>query len=171
MKIVLIVVAIIIFLMIISAASCAYMVYRAKQRVSQFEKQAQLTFPLPTGAGQAPSAPATAPGGAPSLGTLPSGGGSIPVYPGATLVEGGGALPMANVSIQAYSTSDSVDQVAAFYKEKLGAGQLVLGNNTGIGQAKAADGHLIGTLAFGLDSASGKTKITITTIGQSGGGQ
>ena len=62
LKIVLIVVAVLIFFGMLSAGACVYFVYRAKQRVSQYEKQVRSSIAAQARASQPstePSAPAS----------------------------------------------------------------------------------------------------------------
>jgi len=164
LKIVLIVVAVLIFFSLLSAGACVYFVYRAKQRVSQFEKQVRTTFPTSTGARQVPTqpgAPVEAPGAAPvvDIGALS--------YPGSTPAQGSGQLNLGvgGVKVQESTTSDPVDTVAAFYKAKLGANAIV--NQTGgttVLQLLGSNGMINVTIV--ADQSSGKTKITVSSIGR-----
>ena len=159
-KIVLIIVGVVMLLGMLLIGSCVYGVYRAKQRFKQFEKQVQTTFPpTPTGSSQAPIQPGE-PGGA----AVDTG---VPAYPGAETPEGqtGVVLGMAGLKMQQYTTSDSVDKVVAFYRDKLGPKAVVTqsGNQASV--------HVVGSnsvvnVAIAVDSASGKTKIVITSIGK-----
>jgi len=170
LKIVLIVVAVLIFFSLLSAGACIYFVYRAKQRVSQFEKQVRTTFPTPTETKQPPNqpgAPAEAPGTAPVPGTAPIADMGALAYPGSTPAEGGGQLNLGvgGVKVQASTTSDSVDTVAAYYKTKLGSNAIL--NQTGgttVVQLAGSNGFV--TVTIVADQASGKTKITVSSIGR-----
>jgi hypothetical protein len=164
-KIILVVVAVFIFLGLVSAASCVYFVYRAKQRVSQFEKQARATFPMPTATQQAPTQPA-----APASAEAPSQESAAPIdpaallYPGATAKEGA-SMVAGGFQVQQYVTDDSVDKVLSFYKDKLGPKALVQeSNNQALVQVAGPNGLLSITIAH--DEASGKTKFSITHIGK-----
>ena len=152
MKIVLIVVAVIIFFMVIVGASCAYMLYRAKQKVSQFEKQVQTNFPsrMGTREGQPTGTPEN-PGENPTPGAGPAANQSI--------------FGAAGLKMQEYFTADSVDTVAAYYKNKLGSNAMVTqsGGNAVL-QVGGAGG--LTTINIAPDSASGKTKITVSSIGK-----
>lgn len=164
MKVVLIVVGVLMFFGMLGIGSCVYLVYRTKQRVRQFEKQVQTSFPT-TSAGSSqvpmqPGEPAATPAAAPV-------DAAVPAYPGAETPEGqtGVVLGMAGLKMQQYLTSDSVDKVAAFYKDKLGPDAVVAqsGNQASV--------HLVGpnlvvNVAVAVDPASGKTKIVITSIGK-----
>jgi len=164
-KIVLIVLAVLMFLGLLSAGACVYFLYRTKQKVSQFEKQVQTTFPTPTGTREvrtqpvAPAAP-TAPAG-PVVDT------GVAIYPGAT-PWGGGTLvagPTTSMKSQQYTTSDSVDQVMAFYKDKLGSTAMVTqSGGQVVVQTLGANGGI--TVGITSDAGLGKTKITITSIGK-----
>jgi hypothetical protein len=167
MKIILIIVAVILFLGLISIGSCVYFVYRAKQRVSQFEKQVQTTFPRPGGTREVrpqpvtPSAPPSTPsvGPAPDLASL--------VYPGATPPPGGAEsiTGMGGVNLQQLVTSDSVDTVLAFYKAKLGSGAMVT-QSGGSAVVQVVGSNGVVNVAIAPDQSSGKTKITLSSFGK-----
>ncbi len=163
LKIVLIVVALLIFFGVLSAGACVYVVYRAKQRVSQYEKQVRSSIAAQAHTGQ-PSTEPSAPASSGQTSAVVDTG--IPVYPGAVALEGQNeVLGMAGFKLQQYTTSDSVDQVLAFYKDKLGPNAMVTqsGNQASV--------HVVGsnaviTIAITVDNATGKTKIAITSIGK-----
>ncbi len=161
-KIILIVLAVIVLIGMLSAASCVYFMYRARQRVRQFERQVHTTFPSRTGSSEMhPISPAvpTPPGG-PAVDT------GIAVYPGATPFGGGSQAsgPTGSIKTQEYTTGDSVDKVVDFYKDKLGPntsvmqaeGKAVLNNQSEAGAI---------TVVAKPDSGDGKTHITIMLIG------
>jgi hypothetical protein len=161
-KIVLIVLAIVVFLGLVSLASCVYFVYRAKQKVNQFEKQAGVTFPLPTGTPQAPTQP-----GATGQAAGPAVNLDLPVYPGATPTRPGTSVTMGAGSMKSaeYVTTDSVDQVVAFYRGNLGSNALVTQNGQqALVQVSGSNGYA--NVAIAPDSSTGKTKITISSIGK-----
>ena len=88
-------------------------------------------------------------------------------YPGAVAVEGGGQvnLGVAGFKAQAFTTSDSVDTVAAYYKAKLGpAASLVQNGGTTMIQATGSNGFV--TVSIAPDQATGKTKISVSSIGR-----
>jgi hypothetical protein len=168
MKIVLIVVAVIIFFMLIAAASCAYMLYRAKQKVTQFEKQVQTTFPSRTGTRESqPMATPQNPGDNPAPGAGPAVDIGELSYPGATLGQGTNQsiFGAAGIKMQEYLTADSVDTVLTYYKGKLGNNAMVTQNGgNAVLQVGGASG--LTTINIAPDSASGKTKITVSSIGK-----
>ena len=159
LKIVLIIVGIVMLIGILALGSCAYFVYRAKQRVSRFEKQIRTSFPTETRTSPGATRPAEAGTPAAELG--------IPIYPGATAPEGqsGVMLGMAGLKMQQLVTTDSVDQVVAFYKEKLGSSAVVAQNGNQASVHLVGEGSVI-NVAIGADGGSGKTKIIITSIGK-----
>jgi hypothetical protein len=165
-KIILIVLAVLIFLGLLSAASCVYFIYRTKQKVTQIQKQVQATFPMQVGTREVhpqPVAPAAAP--APPAGPVVDTG--VATYPGATPWGGGSQVSTGTASMKAqeYTTSDSVDQVLAFYKDKLGPTAMVTqSGGQAVVQVLGANGET--TVAIKPDSSSGKTHITINTIGK-----
>jgi len=164
LKILLIVLAIIMFFGLLTAGACVYMVYRAKQRVTQFEKQIQTNLPATTG-GQTgvtqPGATGQGPGqpGAPAvdLGAM--------AYPGATAVEGQSTGSVAGIGIQkqVFLTDDSVDKIVAYYKDKLGSRAMV-SENEGKAALQVVGSNGLVTIAIEPDTSSGKTKITIGSI-------
>jgi len=170
LKIVLIVVAVLIFFSLLSAGACIYFVYRAKQRVSQFEKQVRTTMRTPAGVGQVPTqsgAPVEATGAAPVPGTTPVIDIGALSYPGATPAEGSGQLNlgMGGVKVQESTTGDPVGTVVAYYKAKLGPNAMV--NQTGgttVLQLLGSNGMINVTIV--ADQSSGKTKITVSSIGR-----
>ena len=161
MKIILIVVAIFIFITLLGAGACVYMIYRAKQRVNQIESSVRSTFPMSTGTRevhiqQTPSAPSTE-AAAPVVDM------GVPIYPGATAKQGGGGLSMGGLKIQQYLTDDSVDKVAAFYKDKLGA-KAVFTESGGTASVQLAGSNGMISIAIAPNGDNGKTVLTITTM-------
>jgi hypothetical protein len=173
LKIILIVVGVVIFLGLISAASCVYFVYRAKQRVNQFEKQVQTTFPSRLGTREVqpvPSAPPDTTGAVPGFtpGSTPGSTPGTPIdmgdlaYPGGT-PSGNSSMAAAGVKLQEYLTSDSVETVLAYYKGKLGSNAAVVQSNGTAALQAGGPGGITG-ISIAPDPASGKTKISVTTI-------
>jgi hypothetical protein len=162
LKIILIVVAVLIFLGLVSAGACVFMVYRARQRVRQFERQVHSSFPSPAGTPGVqtqPGRPGQGGGGVIDLG--------VPIYPGATPAEGGSSMSLGAgaVKVQQYTTSDSTDQVTNFYKDKLGSAARVMQR----GQESLV--QLIGSngvvnVSIAPDDNTKKTRITISSIGK-----
>jgi len=162
MKIILIVVGVLILLTALGIGSCVYIAYRIKQRGSTIMPgvtSGRTSFGTPElqiekgGAGSEAEAEATA---------------DVPPYPGSTATEGGGSLGTAGFGIaaQEYETSDPVDKVVAFYKEKLGnklaiheaGGNAVLQVKTGA--------NSMTTITLSRDEEAGRTKINIMRIGK-----
>ena len=161
LKIVLIVVAVLIFFGMLSAGACVYFVYRAKQRVNQFEKQARARMNAPAGTWRVPQQPETSDQSAAAV--VDAG---IPVYPGAIATEGpSGALGMAGFKVQQYTTGDSVGQVVAFYRDKLGSSAIVM-QTENQATIRVAGSNAIVTIAVAFDNDAGKTKIVVTRIGK-----
>jgi len=163
-KIVLIVLAVLILFGLLSAGACVYFVYRAKQKMRQFETTIHSTLPMPTGTPQVPAQPG-APATAPGQPTTPAVDTGVPAYPGATAAEGQGemSLGVGGVKVQQYTTSDSVDKVVAFYKDKLGSTAMVTqSGQQALVQVVGSNGVI--NVVIASDAGSGKTKITISTI-------
>lgn len=162
-KIILIVVAVFVLLGLVSAASCVYFIYRAKQKVTQIEKQARATFPVQTGTEGANNQP-SAPGQAPTQQSATTIDPATLIYPGATAKEGA-SLALGGFQVQQYTTDDSVDKVLSFYKDKLGPKALV--QQTGKGALVQVGGQNgLVTITIARDEASGKTQLSITRIGK-----
>ena len=164
-KIVLIVLAVFILLGILSAGACVYFVYRAKQRVNQFEKQVHATFPMPAASREVHTQP-VAPAAVPSQEAAPVVNmGAIPIYPGASAKEGGGEMSMGAgaVKVQQYTTGDSVDKVAAFYKDKMGPNAIYTqSGGSALVQVSGSNGVI--SISIAPDGDTGKTVFTITSI-------
>ena len=74
------------------------------------------------------------------------------------------SLGVGGIKVQQYTTSDSVDKVVAFYKEKLGAKEVVsLSPGSAMVQGVGANG-VVTTVTVATDSGTGKTKFTVTSI-------
>ena len=159
-KIVLIVVGIFVFLGVAGMATCVYVAYRAKQKISAMAEEAKkgnLGTPevsIATG-GEGSKAEASATQ-------------DVPPYPGSVATQTGGGVNFGGqggISTQEYETSDSVEQVLAFYKDKLGPDitviqsqdktQFMYGTKTGMT-----------TVSLERDDDSDKTKITIVRLGK-----
>ncbi len=147
LKIVLIVVLVIFLIISAGIGACVYMAYRIKNRMQSQMEQIHAT--VQTG-GKTGTATATV----------------IPPYPGATAVNSGFSIGGAQggLSSQEFETTDSVDQVVAFYKDKLGP------------KANVNESNGKTTLTLfgnnGIDSVvvsreeSGKTRIDIGHLGK-----
>ena len=161
-KIVLIVLAVFIFLGLLMAGSCVYLVYRAKQRVTQFEKQARASFPVQTATPQATTPPPAA-GQAASPEAAPAIDLATLVYPGST-PKAGASVAVGGFQVQQYETDDPADKVLAYYKDKLGQKALVQETgNQAVLQMGEPNGLLTITIAHG---DAGKTNISVTRIGK-----
>jgi hypothetical protein len=158
-KIIVIVVGILVLLGILAAASCAFMIYRAKQRVHQLSEQMESSLPTPT----FPSSPGQTPS------ENPGGGAAVDMgdlsYPGSTPGHGSSQslFGQAGIKVQEYFTSDSIDAVVAYYKNKLGSNAMVT-QNSGNAVVQIAGGGSLTTIHVASDASSGKTKITISSI-------
>jgi hypothetical protein len=163
-KIIVIILGVIILLGVLTIGSCVYFVYRVKQKAHQFEKQARATFPMQMGTREVHTQPAGA-GAAPSEQAGPVVDTGVVAYPGATASGGGGQMSMGagSVKTQQYTTSDSVDKVVAFYKDKLGPTAMVTQSGQGaLVQVSGTNGVI--TIVIAPDSSTGKTKISMSSI-------
>ena len=165
LKIILIVVGIFVLFGILSVGACVYGVYRAKRAV-----QGSLKMDA-----SGKSLEIQTPGGQIKLGQLAAKPGDniagVPVYPGATALQGGGQLTIGDklkVAGQDFTTDDSVDKVVQFYKDKLGSDLSVVENEghyrMSVTRGEKAHPEVVTIDAF-KDEDSGKTKITIAHLG------
>jgi zinc ribbon protein len=148
LKIVLIVV--LVFFLIIAAGigACVYMAYRIKNRV-QGEMQ-QIHATVQTGGKT---------GAAATINTPP--------YPGSTAVNSGFSVGGAQggLSGQEFETTDSVDQVVAFYKDKLGPKASVNESN-GKTTLTLFTNNGIDSVVVSREESAGKTRIDIGHLGK-----
>jgi hypothetical protein len=147
LKIILIIVAVFVGLGIVAAGVVGYSIYKVAHALKT-ASNGQVSVNLPGGGFSANTTEGV------SAGDL-----GIPIYPGATQGKGGLHMTIAGKSMVSanFSTSDSVDQVVAFYKDKAGPNAQVM--TTG-------NGGVI-SMTNGSDSIS----ITVSQNGNSSGGQ
>ena len=163
-KIVLAVVALLIFFSLLGIGACVFVAYRIKQKATQFEKQVQTTFPMPTGTREVRTQPAAPPSSPDAASATPIDMGVL-IYPGATAKDGGSQMSMGagGIKVQQYLTTDSVDQVATFYKDKLGSkAMMTMGGGSAQVQVGGSNGYISITISPG--GGDGKTVISITSI-------
>jgi hypothetical protein len=162
LKIIVAVLAFFFLLTVAGMATCVYVGYKAKQRVSQLA-QAARSASITVGT---PETRLEKGGGAAGAATAVTE--EVPPYPGATVAPGGGSMTFGGaggISTQLYVTDDTVDKVLAFYKEKLGSGaQIHESNGKAIIQVAAKNG--LTTVTISRDEKAGKTRITIGRIGK-----
>jgi hypothetical protein len=162
LKIVLIVVGIVVLFGAIGTVTCVYFAYKAKQRLTGMVETAKTM---------------TSREGTPEISLEKGGEGSeaeaaatvdVPPYPGATATEGGGQFSFGGrggISSQQYETPDSVDQVLAFYKDKLGSKAHVQ-ESEGKAILTLATKNGLSTVTITREAEAEKTKITIARIGK-----
>jgi zinc ribbon protein len=148
LKIVLIVVLVIFLIITAAIGACVYMAYRIKNRVQGEMQQIHATGQ--TG-GKTGTAAATV----------------IPPYPGATAVNSGFSIGGAQggLSGQEYETTDSVDQVVGFYKDKLGPKANVNESN-GKTTLTLFSNNGIDSVVVSREESAGKTRIDIGHLGK-----
>lgn len=162
LKIVLIVVGLLVVLGIAGTAATVYFVYKAKQKVSSMIEIAK-TMKQEKGTpevhlekgGEASEAAASA--------TL-----DVPPYPDSTATEAGGELSVGGIggmSGQEFETSDPVDKVVAFYKEKFGS-KIKFQESEGNVVFQLTTSKGLTTVTITRDEDAGKTKINIARIGK-----
>ncbi|MBI1983870.1 MAG: hypothetical protein HYS61_06700 [Acidobacteria bacterium] len=163
-KIVLIVVSIFAVITVASIGACVYIGYRAKQRLEQTIKvdEAGKSITLKTPQGDIRLGESLG-GEGRSIGGIPPYPGSTPVNQGAEFSVGGKGL----ISGQEYVTSDSVEEVVAFYKEKLGPKASVMEYEGKFQLTHAEDeGGGISVVHVSSDEETGDTKILVSYMGK-----
>lgn len=88
----------------------------------------------------------------------------VPPYPGSTATEAGGELGP-GIGGQEYVTSDPVDKVVVFYKDKFGS-RLVVHESEGNAVLTLTSKSGMTTITITRDEDAGQTKITIMRIGK-----
>jgi hypothetical protein len=162
LKIVLIVVGFLVLIGAVGTVTCGYLVYRAKQKLTGMvetaktmsgkEGTAEISVEK-AGEGSEAEAAATA---------------DVPPYPGSTATEGGGQFSFGGkggISSQEYETSDTIEQVLAFYKDKLGS-KIRVQESEGKAMFTYTSKNGLTTVTITRDAEAEKTKITIGRIGK-----
>lgn len=154
LKIVLIVVAIIVGLGMIGAGAFGYFVYRVAHAIKVSSSGGQITLPTPGGTITANSSENFS---ASDLGT--------DIYPGAQPGKGSMrmTLPTGSMVSAVYVTSDSKDQVLAFYKSKSGSNAAVIDTSSGaiVTVNKTDQDSVLVTITASPSEYDGKTQIHI----------
>jgi hypothetical protein len=162
LKIVLIVVGIVVLIGVAGMVTCGYFAYKAKQRLTGMVETAK------TMSGRE---------GTPEISLEKGGEGSeaeaaatadVPPYPGSTATEGGGQFSFGGkggISSQEYETSDTIEQVLAFYKDKLGS-KIRVQESEGKAMFTYTSKNGLTTVTITRDAEAEKTKITIARIGK-----
>jgi cbb3-type cytochrome oxidase subunit 3 len=160
LKIILAVLAVLIFFSLLIVGGCVYFIYRAKQKVNEFKKEAHITFPTEAGTREV----RTEPGAKPTTEAVNM---DVPIYPGATPTEAGGDMSMGAgvVKVQQYVTDDAVDKVVSFYKDKLGS-SLTVQQSEGKAVLQLVGSAGLTNITVFRDDSAGKTKFSITRIGK-----
>jgi hypothetical protein len=164
LKIILVVVAVLIFFSLLGVGACVYVFYRARQKVNQFKNEARITFPSSAGTQEVRSEPETQ---KPSAETTPAVNLEVPIYPGATPAEGGGEMSfgVGALKLQQYTTDDPPDKVVSFYRDKLGP-KALLQESEGKALIQVGGPNGLVSITVVPDKSSGKTKFTITRMGK-----
>jgi hypothetical protein len=162
LKIVLIVVGIFVLIGVAGLVTCGYFAYKMKQKFGGVVESART-----------PSSER----GTPEVQLEKGGAGSeaeaaatvdVPPYPDATATEGGGQFSFGGkggISSQEYETSDSVDQVLAFYKDKLGS-KARIQESEGKAILTLVSKNGLSTVTITRAADAEKTKITIARLGK-----
>jgi len=142
--------------------TCGYFAYKAKQKLTGMVETAK-TISGSEGTPEVSLEKGGEGSGAEAAATV-----DVPPYPGATATEGGGQFSFGGkggISSQEYETSDSVDQVLAFYKDKLGS-KIRIQESEGKAMFTLATKNGLTTVTITRDTDNEKTKITIARIGK-----
>lgn len=159
-KVLLIVLAVVIGMIALSMGTCLYVAYRAKR---SFERRVAISkdgSSLTVRTDQGPVTLQSSPDAAAKNATL-----DIPLYPGATPVEGSSATlsfgGKGGVTGLEYETADALEKVVAFYAEKFSPSY---STEEGRVQFMRMDGS--GMRSVTVSRAQGKTRISIAKIGK-----
>jgi zinc-ribbon domain len=161
-KILLVVVGLFIFVGVASMATCVYIGYRAKQKISAMADQAKKDgFSLETPQGSVGASGSSAK-------TAEAATKDVPPYPGATPTESGGGLTFGTsggVSVQEFETPDSVEQVLAYYKDKFGS-KINVVEAMGNAEFTYSTRTSATNVTITHDEDSGQTKINYSRMGK-----
>lgn len=155
LKIVLIIIAIFVGLGILGAGAVGFIAWRAAHAIRMAANGEKMSMNLPGGSFSAGSNENFS---ASDLGT--------DIYPGATEGKGGMrmSLPAGTMVTAVYVTSDSKDQVAAFYKNKFGSNNVTSMDSADgavITYAKSQEESVAVTITANSSEYNGKTQIVI----------
>jgi hypothetical protein len=153
LKIILIVIAVFVGLGVLTAAAAMFGLWRISKTVN-IDRSGSVTVTTPGGkitAGQTPAHVTEAEAGA-------------PIYPGATSAEGGIKFggESGSMATYAFKTSDSVQQVLAFYRDKFGPKVTVVETAEGALVTSSKNENESVMVSIGRDESDGKTSITIS---------
>jgi hypothetical protein len=155
-KIILIIVAVIIGIGILGAAVVGYGIWRVAHAVHQAAHGGTVTIPGAQGGSFSINTEKTY--SAAELG--------IDIYPGAASLKGGMKIEVPNASTITgiFSTSDSKDQVIAFYKEKMGSDITTMdfGDSAMLTLKRGNNDQVTVAVSNRANENDGKTKIVIT---------
>jgi nitrate reductase NapE component len=153
-KIILIVVAVIVGLGIVGAGAFGFLVWRVAHAVHVSSSGKEVSINTSSGSIRTNSSETYT---AADLGT--------DLYPGATSGKGSMrmSLPTGTMVTAVYVTSDSKDQVVAFYKEKFGSGASVIESQDGavISATKGEQESVVVTVTANSSEYGGKTQVAI----------
>lgn len=155
LKIVLIIVAIFVVLGVMGAGAVAFVAWRAAHAIKMAANGEKMSLNLPGGSFSAGSDQTFT---AADLGT--------DIYPGATSAKGSMrmTLPTGTMVTAGYVTSDSRDQVVAFYKSKFGTDNVTAidgADGSVLTYAKSQQEQIVVTITSNPSEYDGKTQIHI----------
>jgi hypothetical protein len=160
LKIVLIVLGVIVLFSLLGIGACVFGIYKARQKVHQLAESARVTHTFGTPEVHAEKTPESS--------ETPTTAAAIPddlAYPGATATESGGNISFGGIGVsgQEYETSDPVDKVVAFYKEKLGS-KAMLQESEGKTTIVLSGSNGMVTVIIEPEEGADKTKISVSRI-------
>jgi hypothetical protein len=154
LKIILIIIAVVVGLGILGMGAVGFFAWRVAHAIHVSGNGSDVTLHTPGGTLSTSSSEIYTAG---ELGT--------DIYPGATTGKGGMhmTLPTGSMVTAVFVTSDSKDQVLAFYKEKFGSDASIFdsGDGTVLTVNKGEQESVVLTITKGSSENEGKTQITI----------
>lgn len=158
LKIVLAVVGVIVLISLLGVGACIFGIYKARQRMRQFEQTAKITHSFGT-------PEVTAEKGEKTPEQTPAAVPDDLLYPGATATASGGSMSFGGIGVsgQEYETPDPVSTVVAFYRGKFGSKALIQ-ETGGRTQFTVTGSNGLTTVIIEREEGAEKTKISISSI-------
>ncbi len=162
LKIILAIAGVLVLIMVIAIAGIVYVGYRVKKKADEFKQTFKVDQSGQSVTIQTPKGPVVIGENKDAAATIAK---QVPPYPGAKTTSSGGISGPGGSGFSGaeYETSDSVDKVVSFYKEKLGPKLTVTqSEGTAILQLTTATGSI--NIAVSREKDGNTTKIAATEM-------